>query len=76
MARYKDAIEWIARNDNPGDYETAEEISRYLTVGLVADLWGKSESDVAVDVERVRLKDAEWRVHLRLIHGSTNDRSG
>lgn len=51
---YADAITWIADNDNAGSGESVETIQGYLTVQLVADLFGASTNDVAVDVERHR----------------------
>lgn len=53
-ASYREAIEWIARND---DVDTLDEeaVSSYLTTGLVADLFGKEQSEVARAVVRFRL---------------------
>lgn len=53
-ASYREAIEWIARND---DVDTLDEeaVSSYLTTGLVADLFGKEQSEVARAVVRLRL---------------------
>ena len=51
---YGDAIRWIAYNDNPGEDEAAHEMAGYLTVLLVADLFGAKPYSVAVDVQRTR----------------------
>lgn len=49
MASYRKAIEWIAENDEPG--ETSNEVmAGYATVQLVAELWNKPISVVAIAV--------------------------
>ena len=50
----RDAIAWIADNDNPGDDDLPEELAGYLTVVLVADLYGVPAEDVAAQVWRCR----------------------
>lgn len=59
MAKYKDAVAWIAYNDEdslrtPDDLPTIEGM---LTVLLVADLWGKPQREVARAVLRERQKE-------------------
>lgn len=60
MARYRDAIEWIAHND---DTEWAENDpdeacgTTSVTAALVADLFGKDDQQVRKDV-RAALKRA------------------
>jgi hypothetical protein len=51
---YGAAILWIAENDNDWDNEGAEELSGYISVALVADLFGKSAAEVAQDVYALR----------------------
>lgn len=53
---YRDAIHWIAANDAPGDKPTIRQYQTFLTVLLVADVWGKPSLDVASDVLRKRIK--------------------
>lgn len=56
MARYQDAIDWIAGND---DTEWVEQVeagepgwSISVTGALVADLFGKTEEQVRKDIKR------------------------
>jgi hypothetical protein len=51
---YKSAVEWIALNDNPGAAELPETLEGYLTVALVADLFGVDLKRVAEDVANFR----------------------
>ena len=60
-ARYTDAIEWIASNDEP-TYISASNIESLVSVQLIADLFGKSASLVASDVRLVRLGMATVRL--------------
>lgn len=53
MARYRDAIEWIAHNDEEGE-EDPEIIATSITVGLVADVWNKPTAIVAEDIADIR----------------------
>jgi hypothetical protein len=56
MARYQDAIDWIAQNDDTSFLDEADErgcepiIS--VTVGMVRDLWNKSTEDVIRDLRK------------------------
>ncbi len=61
MASYKDAVSWIAANDGAGDtpngmdYAMAhDDVKGLISVCLVADVWGKVQDEVAVDVLRER----------------------
>ena len=54
MARYLDAVRWIAVNDEDGSGHSVEEIAGYLTVALVADVWTKDVEVVAEDVAGMR----------------------
>lgn len=52
---YKAAIEFITFNDEPGDLD-AESVSSMISVGLVAELFGKSTAEVATSVVALRRK--------------------
>jgi hypothetical protein len=58
MARnkYENAIKWIAVNDESGSGDSLKEISHYISVCLIADIFEISVEEVAVDVVRVRRK--------------------
>jgi hypothetical protein len=60
MARFTDACAWIAYNDNECDGADAVVIETYLTTTLVADLFGKSTTEVAARVAKER-SDTEAR---------------
>lgn len=51
---YDFGVAWIANNDNPGDKEGVEQVQHYLTVLLLADLWGVDNDKVAADVIQYR----------------------
>lgn len=53
MARYAEAVDWIANNDECTERD-AEVIAELISVVLVADLWQKEAEDVAADVLKVR----------------------
>jgi len=53
-AGIKFAIAWIAENDNAGMRDNVEDIAGYVTVCLVADLFGKSTADIAERVYTYR----------------------
>lgn len=53
MARYRDAIEWIAREDDTDfldDTETGDEPTLSVTASLVADLFDKTDAEVCADI--------------------------
>jgi len=50
---YKYAVRWIAINDSPG-LLGVDAIADLHTVGLVADLFGRTELEVATKVARYR----------------------
>lgn len=52
-ASYREAIAWIAWNDEPTEYEV-ERIEPMVSVQLVADIFGKWSYDVARAVSRYR----------------------
>ncbi|MEM7721731.1 MAG: hypothetical protein AAF376_05105 [Pseudomonadota bacterium] len=52
---YREAVRWIAHEDNAGGGDSVDFISGYLTTHLVADLFGVSSTRlVAEDVARER----------------------
>lgn len=56
-ANYRQAVQWIADNDASGDEDPPEALAKYLTVCLVADIWGKTPERVAKDVYEQRGQD-------------------
>ncbi len=58
---YRDAIAWIAANDNAGadDALEAEAVRGYITVGFVADMFEVDQGKVAADVVRHRMVEAQ-----------------
>ena len=50
------AVDWIAANDNAGNGDSVEEIQDYMTVMLVADVFGKAVENVALKVAEARVK--------------------
>jgi hypothetical protein len=57
---YRQAVAWIALNDNPGDPDAqdAETIGGFLTVGFAADLFDVDQKRVAADVVAYRQAEA------------------
>lgn len=55
MARYADAIEWIAYNDDT-EWILDEEPSLSVTACLVSDLWGKDKAQFIADLRRALAK--------------------
>jgi hypothetical protein len=49
-AKYSAAVAWIALNDSAGDDEGEETVAGYLTVVLVADIFGVPAATVAREV--------------------------
>lgn len=62
MAKYKDAVEWIALNDetyiSPENgftwQEAFERVQCQVTTALVTDIFGKHQSLVTADILRMR----------------------
>ncbi len=50
MARYKEAIEWIAANDDTEFLDDGEAGHLSVTASLVVDLWGKDYDQVRKDL--------------------------
>ena len=51
MARYRDAIDWIAWNDDT-DWLEEEHGCFSVTLALVADLFGKSTDEATADLRK------------------------
>lgn len=47
--RYQRAVEWIAYNDEPNEYDE-DEIAGFISTCLVADMFGKDPMQVAQDI--------------------------
>jgi O-glycosyl hydrolase len=56
-ASYRDGIQWIAQNDEPGEMDP-DCVAGFISVALLADLFGKDQAQVAADVVRVRVREA------------------
>lgn len=54
-ASYRFGVQWIALSDNPGSDEP-EQMTGYITVALLADLFGVPPERVAKDVLKFRTK--------------------
>lgn len=54
---YKFGCQWIADNDNPGDPDAlnVETVSGFISVLLLADMFGKEPEEVALKVVALRL---------------------
>ena len=61
------AVLWIAQNDAPGDKEKPSELAGYISVVLVADLFGKSAADVARLVHFARTGDGGTVSDFRIL---------
>lgn len=57
MAKYQEAMKWIAENDGPGDPESLDvnHVSSMVTVLLVADIFKKIPRNVAGEIIKYRL---------------------
>lgn len=56
MAKYKDAIEWMAENDDTSWINTSGDTIPSVTACLVADLFGKPIEKVVKDLEKYELE--------------------
>jgi hypothetical protein len=54
-ASYRDAVSWIALNDEPGDRDP-ETVAEIISVVLTAELFGAAPERVATDIIRYRTK--------------------
>lgn len=59
MARYRDAIDWIAREDDTEWLENGEDAPS-VTASLVADLFGRTDDEVRADIKKA-IKREEMR---------------
>lgn len=55
---YQEAIHWIAENDDPGSPGSLNpyEIADYISTTMIADIFRKSRSNVALDIMEIRRK--------------------
>jgi hypothetical protein len=55
-ASYRDAIDWIAQNDGPGDVEALDpkHCAEIVSAVLVADVFDVSSEKVGMDIARRR----------------------
>jgi hypothetical protein len=56
---YREAVEWIALNDDPGSPDSLSpyQIADYISTSLVADIFRKSRAQVALDIMEIRRID-------------------
>lgn len=52
-ASYREAVQWIAVNDEPTDRDP-EDIAYYISTVLISDIFGVTPERVARDVVRAR----------------------
>ena len=57
-ASYKEAVRWIAENDNSGNGDNENQIEEYVTTALIADIFGIDAKKVAKDINRIRWNDS------------------
>jgi hypothetical protein len=53
MPSYRDALEWIALNDDTSFMEDADNVIPSVSVSFVADIWDKDVNKVIKDLRRV-----------------------
>lgn len=65
-ASYREAIAWIALNDDPGssDAYDPKEVGRMISSHLVADLFGVDNEKVGKDIVRFRLKVKAGKIKI------------
>ena len=56
---YKFAVEWIANEDANGDDDPVDVLAGYISVSLAADIYGKTQEQVAQDVYNLRHPEAK-----------------
>lgn len=56
-ASYREAVRWIALNDNSGSNDTVLEVRGYVSTLFVADLFSKDENEVAEAIIRERNRE-------------------
>lgn len=65
MARYADAIRWIAENDDCDWLDSNDGIIS-VTASMVSDLFNKSDEEVIKDLRREVIKQQGKRLRFRL----------
>ena len=60
-ASYREAVEYIALNDGPGDPEAEDQdtVMGLVTVGLVVAIFGVTHARAASDVIKIRERERE-----------------
>jgi hypothetical protein len=53
---FKQAVQWIAYNDNAGNGDDVKAVSEYVTTVMVADLFGVNSLNVAEEIMKIREK--------------------
>lgn len=61
MASYRQAITWIAQNDDTEWVNDAPYVGPSVTASLVADLFGKTDEQVVADLRRALNREAALR---------------
>ena len=57
---YKQAVEWVALNDEP-TLTILDEVEVMVSTLLIADIWAKAEKDVALDIVRLKVLQGNGR---------------
>lgn len=70
MARYRDAVQWLANNEDQ-DLGDPDEGGYLVTIHFAADLFGKEAGQVYADVRRRR--DLDQRAHERMIRAEEEE---
>jgi hypothetical protein len=55
-ASYREAVQWIACNDNTGSKDDESEIASYVSTLLIADIFAVEPERVARDVMKQRVR--------------------
>lgn len=56
-ASYREAVRWIAVNDNAGNGDSLYEIEAYVTTLLVADIFDADPVRMAKEIMRIRREE-------------------
>lgn len=60
-ASYRDALDWIAANDDTEFMQGEDDEPLSVTASLVADLWGKSDEEIRRDLLLALRRDKRRR---------------
>jgi len=64
--RGRELVRWIAYNDNPGDRDPVHVLAGYLTVVMLAHVYGASPTAIAEAVEKLREEEPGASMYPRL----------